>query len=277
MHLNLFCIINKVKKLSFLYSVFVVILVACDFSMPKLVSHDPVDSLKIQRYDRVESRYLTTGDFAALQEMNTVYPTQTRALIEDLLKLGSVSDPDINKRLLDFYQDSTLQNVIYAAESEFADMTDINEGIRKSFEKLVKEVPGLQIPTFYAQIGSFDQSIVVDDKAIGISLDKYLGKNYPTYLRFYDEEARESMSREYIVHDCIIFYLLSQYPVSRFEGLSQQARDMNLGKFFYAANYLTGRKLLETPSSKTIEQFMKKHPSFTLAQLLALQDIMMLL
>ena len=252
------------------------VLAACDFSMPRLTASDSIDSIFIQRYDRVESRYLTTGDFAALQEMSTDYPTQTRALIEDLLKLGSVSEPNINKRLLDFYQDSTLQNVIYAAETEFADMSDLNNELKKAFGKLRKEVPTIEMPSFYAQIGAFDQSIVVDDKAIGISLDKYLGKDYPTYLRFYDEEQRESMSREYIVHDCLIFYLLSQYQLSGFDGLSQHERDMYLGKFFWAANYLTGNELIVTPATKEIGRYMKKHTSCTLAQLLSLEDIMLL-
>ena len=37
----------------------------------------------VDRYDRIQSLYLTTGDYSALQQMNTVYPMQTRTLIED--------------------------------------------------------------------------------------------------------------------------------------------------------------------------------------------------
>ena len=28
----------------------------------------------VERYDRIQSLYLTTGDFSALQQMNTCYP-----------------------------------------------------------------------------------------------------------------------------------------------------------------------------------------------------------
>ena len=33
--------------------------------------------ITIQRYDRIESLYLSTGDYSALQQMNANYPTQT--------------------------------------------------------------------------------------------------------------------------------------------------------------------------------------------------------
>ena len=68
------------------------ILTGCDFNVMHWHAQSTADSIKIQRYDRVESRYLTTGDFAALQEMNTVYTRETRALIENVLRLGSVAE-----------------------------------------------------------------------------------------------------------------------------------------------------------------------------------------
>ena len=72
----------------------------------------------VERYDRIQSLYLTTGDFSALQQMNTSYPQQTRTLIEDVLKIGRVNDPEINVKFLRFYQDTTLQMLIAFNVSE---------------------------------------------------------------------------------------------------------------------------------------------------------------
>ena len=58
----------------------------------------------MQRYDRLESRYLTTGDYSALQQMNTDYPTETRTLIEKVLQLGTIEDSEIHHRFLHYYQ-----------------------------------------------------------------------------------------------------------------------------------------------------------------------------
>lgn len=249
------------------------LLSACEMTLPKLASTTSADSILIERYDRVEARYLTTGDFAALQEMNTQYPTQTRALIEDILKLGNVYESDINKRLLEFYQDSTLQNVIYASQSQYADMSDITEELKRVFTNLQREIPEQEIPKFYTQIGAFDQSIVVDDMSIGISLDKYLGKDFPSYLRFYDEQQRKSMTREYIVYDCLVFYLISQYPLSGFDALSQHERDLYLGKFLWSANVITGKKMFVNEATRHIDVFMKKHKEFRIKDLMKMNDI----
>lgn len=235
-------------------------------------NHDAIDSIKITRYDRVEARYLTTGDFAALQEMNMGYPTHTRALIEDLLKLGTVNNVNINKNLLEFFQDSTLQNIIHSAESEFADVSDLDKDLKKAFKNLKKELPNAEIPSFYAQLGSLDQSIVVDNNSIGISLDKYLGKNYPTYLRFYDESQRESMSREFIVPDCVLFYLISKYGLHSSNDVSQHDRDINMGIIMYATNKFVEHKAYRSAFVDRIAKYMKNHPGTTIRQILELAD-----
>ena len=54
--------------------------------------------------------------------MNTEYAIETRTLIENVLKLGAVYEPDINSRFLNFYQDTLLQSVISAAETQYANM-----------------------------------------------------------------------------------------------------------------------------------------------------------
>ena len=80
----------------------------------------------VERYDRIESLYLSTGDYSALQQMNTYFPIQTRTLIEDVLRLGRVNDPEINIKFLRFFQDSTLQVLLNDVQMQYADMDDIN-------------------------------------------------------------------------------------------------------------------------------------------------------
>ena len=168
---------------------------ACEFKFKPNEEGEAVP-LSVQRYDRLESRYLTTGDFSALQQMNTDYPIETRTLIEKMLQLGTITDANISNRFLMFYQDSTLQALIADAEAEFANMEDINEQLKSAFSRLNSWIPELQQPCFYAQIGALDQSIVVGQHSVGISLDKYMGENYPLYKKFYTPQQRSTMSRQ---------------------------------------------------------------------------------
>ena len=41
------------------------------------------------------------------------------------------------------------------------------------------------IPMIYTQISAFNESIVLSDSVLGISLDKYMGEDYPLYKRFF--------------------------------------------------------------------------------------------
>ena len=141
----------------------------------QLKSDEADVEIAVDRYDRIQSLYLTTGDFSALQQMNTAYPIQTRTLIEDVLRIGKVNETDINMKFLRFYQDSTLQMLINEAEQQYANMDDINQELTNAFQYLLQQIPNLEIPVVYAQIGSLDQSIIVGNGQIGICLDKYLG------------------------------------------------------------------------------------------------------
>lgn len=228
-------------------------------------------TIVVDRYDRVQSLYLTTGDFSALQQMNTVYPMQTRTLIEDVLRIGKVDDTEINNKFLRFYQDSTLQALIAESELQYANMDDINSQLTSAFNYLDDVIPNLERPEVYAQIGSLDQSIIVGNNTIGICLDKYLGTDYPLYQRAeygYKQEQLQMMTRQYIAPDCVGFYLLSLYPMPNDRPLSQLERDIHIGKVQWVVNKAMGETVFHTLYVQMADRYMRHHPNTTIAQLL---------
>ena len=149
------------KQLYYILFLVLVTCVGCQFKLSSDDENDKSQLLELDRYDRLEYRYLTTGDFSALQQMNTEYPLETRTLIEDVVKIGETTDPDINSKFLKFYQDTTLQTLIAAVESEYANTDDIDKQLSTSFTRLKQVLPDIEIPKVYAQISALDQSIVV--------------------------------------------------------------------------------------------------------------------
>ena len=253
-----------------LYVLLLTIMLACIGCEWHLSSSDDESEVQviIERYDRIESLYLTTGDFSALQQMNTGYPQQTRTLIEDVLKIGRVNDPEINVKFLSFYQDTTLQTLIASAEEQYANMDDINQDLTDAFERLRDMLPDLEVPTVYAQIGSLDQSIIVGDGLLGISLDKYLGESYPLYEKYFNASQRKSMNRENIVPDCIGFYLLSLFPMPSEYAQSQLGRDMHIGKVQWVVNQAMNETVFNTLYTRNVGHYMKSHPDVTTTELL---------
>lgn len=256
-----------------LYTLLMLVMLLCVGCNWRLNSSEdnPDWLLSISRYDRIQCLYLTTGDFSALQQMNTEYPQQTRTLIEDVLRLGQVNDPQINSKFLSFYQDSTLQALMAEAQHQYADMTDVNNELSDAFEQLLKELPDLCLPDVYTQIGSLDQSIIVGNDMLGISLDKYLGRDYPLYLKYgYSEQQRETMQRSYIVPDCMSFYLLSLYPLPEDQEQTQQLRDEHIGRIQWVVNKVMKRSVFITPYVREADRYMRTHRGTTVAQLLSL-------
>ena len=263
----------NIRKIYYLLFIVMLSCIGCEW---QFTSSDEDGKIVVNRYDRVQSLYLTTGDFSALQQMNTIYPMQTRTLIEDVLKIGKVDDQKINKTFLRFYQDSTLQALISEAELQYANMDDINQDLTNGFKFLKEHIPSLEIPEVYAQIGSLDQSIIVGNNTIGICLDKYLGEDYALYQKQeygYTSHQLRMMNRQYVVPDCICFYLLSLYPIPSSDSIgSQYVRDIHIGKIQWIVNQAMGKQVFDTSYTQTVTQFMDKHKNLTIAELLGIND-----
>lgn len=246
---------------------------ACELKLSQYGDDTKSTLIEVQRYDRLESRYLTTGDFSALQQMNIDYAKETRMLIENVLRIGEVNDPEINSKFLKFYQDTILQTIIADVETQYVNMDDINQQLSDAFARLQKELPDLTLPKVYAQIGALDQSIIIGENSIGISLDKYLGADYHIYSNYYPKEQRQMMNRSAIVPDCLSFYLLSLYPLQNYATSTQMQRDKHMGKVMWAVNKLMKRKVFNTQYTKEVEALAKRHPHLAVTDILASDNI----
>lgn len=96
------------------------------------------------------------------------------------------------------------------------------------------------MPFVYSQISAFNESIILVDTLLGISLDKYMGEDYPLYKRFYYDYQCRSMRPERIVPDCFVFYLLDRYGMSYHEGTCLIDLMMHSGKINYVVQHLLG-------------------------------------
>ena len=174
--------------------------------------------IKIARYDRLQYEATVQNSFFSLQRMNTEFSQETRLLIEEVLDLGSVDMVDMNDRLCAYFSDSILVHLMEDVGEKFKDVSNLEQHLTQGFSNMKKEIHELPVPQIYTQISALNQSVVVGDSILGISLDKYMGSDYPLYQKYYYANQRRSMSPEYIVPDCFTFYLLGQYPFLWQEG-----------------------------------------------------------
>ncbi len=163
-------------------------------------------AVHIERYDRVLDEFVSLGSNTALAKMNMEFPRETKLLIENVLAIGHVDEPDIEKRLRTFYLDSTVQLLLEEVHRQYSDMSDIEQAFEKAFVEARRVNPDFRTPRIYTQISCLKQSVIVADTLIGISLDKYLGTDYTLYKEFYTDVQRQQMTRDNIVSDAMNAY-----------------------------------------------------------------------
>ena len=258
------------RKFYFLLLILMLACIGCQWQMRPSAEQETEPCITLERYDQVERLFLATGDIVALGRMNTDYPIQTRTLVEDVLQLGDVSDPQIKSKLYLFFQDSTLQCLLNDVEKAYRDMDDVSAELNTAFAALHEMLPALPMPSVYTQVSSLDQSIIVSDTLVGISLDKYLGNDYPLYLKYgYTEQQRSIMTREFIVPDCLSFYLLSSYPLSAEREEAASERHRHMGRIQYVVNRALGRQVFDNEFVQAAQHIIQKNSNLSIEQLLS--------
>lgn len=191
----------------------------------------------IVRFDKLQYEYVEFGSFDAMRSMNTVYLPMYKLLVEDVLELGTVSGDNTNVAFKEFFSDSTLIRLGNDVEEKFDDLSGLEENLDAAFRRLEREVPGIELPVVYTQLSALNESIVVGDSVLGISLDKYMGENYPLYKLFYYPYQRRAMNPDRILHDCVFAFLRSEFPFRR-------------GNAYDLADFIVYNGILEFVTSK---------------------------
>lgn len=196
------------------------------------------EEISVLRYDKLLSEYVRSNSFSAKQKLIMNYQQPTKILIEDVLSIGQVRDDAISQRLQSYYSDTILIRLLNDVDKKFPNLDAVEKDLNKGFRKLKKEVPEMKVPFIYSQVSAFNESIVVVDTLLGISLDKYMGEDYPLYKRFYYDYQCRSMRPERIAPDCFVFYLLSRYGLDYHEGTCLIDRMLHYGKIHFVMQSL---------------------------------------
>lgn len=95
--------------------------------------------------------------------------------------------------------------------------------MRAAFERLRVLDPQMAIPRYVAfHVSGLQQSVVAVPDLVSVSIDKYIRPDYPVYLQFFSEYARQTMSPEYVVRDAVLGWICSERPLPRETVLTLQ-------------------------------------------------------
>ena len=121
-----------------------------------------------------------------------------------IIDIGGSSEKNYIKNLQRFLNDTVIKQIYYKSEAVFPDLTEIEKELNKAFKFYNYYFPSKQLPDVYTYISGFNESVVTDEKILGIGLDKYFGDTCNYYSRLgLPNYVKKNMHPEKIVSDCM--------------------------------------------------------------------------
>lgn len=194
-------------------------LAGCHGQTPHDTGYLSAEPVPIHRFDQALFRLIDTQDTTLMPALLTDYPQMLDVLGKGILNIQTPEAPEFFPKLLNFYSEPTLKGLYKDALAQYDTIADIRQKLGEGFAYLQTHFPTMQIPAVYMHVSGFNQNVLVGDSLLSISIDKYLGKDYPLYQDFFYEYQQRKMQRSHVVPDYLAGWLLSEYPFTGKENV----------------------------------------------------------
>lgn len=171
-----FNIIVGLATLILLFSVF-----ACKRNPLKVDISNIKKNVEVVRFDKALFSADTTNMQSSLAELSNQYPDFFNLYTYKVIRVGGIGDEGFPELMKAFLTDTMIQNVNQLVQKKFSDFDKIRDELTTAFKYYQYHFPDKELPVIYAYVSGFNQSIVTADKIIGVSLDKYLGRDCSYY------------------------------------------------------------------------------------------------
>lgn len=121
------------------------------------------------------------ADTSAIVALRNKYPDFFDLFTYRVIQIGGLGEELFFEGVKQFQTDTMILSIRKSEEQEFSDFSEIESGLRNAFKYYQFHFPSYELPVIYTYISGFNQSVVTADKIVGISLDKYLGREYEFY------------------------------------------------------------------------------------------------
>ncbi|MDR1371464.1 MAG: LysM peptidoglycan-binding domain-containing protein [Dysgonamonadaceae bacterium] len=166
--------------------------------------------LNIIRFDVDLYRYLNKQ--LSEEALSTSYRDFLEIYGQQVVGTGKPNSMDFYRRFNDFFSEPTLMLLYEEEQLQFNNLDFINKELDPALNTLFKEFPRLKRPSVYAHISGLNQNVVVTDDILSISLDKYMGADYPLYKNHFHNYQLRDMAPERIVPDYLLGFLMANFP-----------------------------------------------------------------
>lgn len=199
-------------------------------------------NIKVERFDSAFWSLDTTRIAEEFQRLMVEYPDITPTYTEKVVRFGHPDSAITHETYLFFRRDTAVQRLYTDALKIYSDMSDIERDLTTAFRRARYFLPQFTTPNVYCHVSGLNQSLIIDETFISLSIDNYLGEEYPLYKQIgIYKYQRPNMRREKVASDYITAWLSSEFSTSLANNLLTDI--IHRGRILYTVSVL----LPETP------------------------------
>lgn len=185
----------------------------------------------VQRFDKAFYEWLNTNESDLPLKMKQDYRDFLYLYVNYVLNVTPNDSIRIEEQIRSYFSNSDFTTLYKDAEIQYNSIEDIELNLGKAFADLQFYFPEKKMPIVYMHVSGLNQSVIVGENILSLSIDKYLGQNYPIYAKFYGNYLKKNMIRERIVPDYLTAWFFSEFEMKNESNLLDHI--IHRGKIIY--------------------------------------------
>lgn len=150
-----------------------------------------------------------------INALSLKYPDFFNLYTYRVIRVGGIKDENFLKYMSVFLNDSLIRDVKHETDSVFSPQIKkkLAKGLVKAFKHYKYYFPKKELPTIYTYVSGFNQAVVTAEDIIGISLDKYLGRDCKYYNRLSNTPQYKvmNMHKDKILSDVVFAWGITEF------------------------------------------------------------------
>lgn len=194
-------------------------------------------NIKIERFDSLFWGLDTTRLAEEFAKLQAEHPNITPIYTENVVQFGHPDSAITHDTYKLFRSNKEVGKLYEDALKIYADVSDIEKNLTEAFRRAKYFLPQFPTPRVYCHVSGLNQSLIVDEEFISLSIDNYLGADYQLYkeIGIYKYQ-RPNMRREKVAPDYITAWLSSEFSNSLADNLLSDM--IRYGKILYTVSVL---------------------------------------
>ncbi|KAF0237970.1 MAG: hypothetical protein FD181_1451 [Prolixibacteraceae bacterium] len=168
---------------------------------------------EVVRFDQELFDIQSNDTLNSLTELSYKYPEFFDLFTYKVIQIGGIGDSLFLDGMKLFLTDTMILNVKKLVDTEFSNFEKTEKQLKKAFKYFQYHFPDKKLPTVFTCISGFNQSVFTAENLIGISLDKYLGRDCKYYRQLNSTPAYrvQNMHRDKIAPDVAYAWGITEF------------------------------------------------------------------